>query len=427
MARRCSAPRLSRSSRATPRARSPSNGAIATMTAVAGAVSRCRADPPDSVAIRFSKPEDVVARLKPLTKPDSPWFGTAGELTAVALLKEGKKTEAGQLFAALARSKTVPDAIRSRAIQMASTPRHRRQRRSARSPIGQMMTRMNSSSFAVLSAAIAASGCSILKKSTPNTPVLGQRIDVLSTENDISGRSRDRRLADDPSRTPVVNPEWAQSGGNPPKSMGQVRARPHSRARLHRSGGRGQQLDGTACGMRRLLPAGTSSPSTPLGRAGLRRAERARSCGQHRRRRIRDNERHSTAAASPTTAAASTRPTASAMSSRSTRATAASFGRSARADPLRGAPERRQRRGLCHQPGQPDLSRSRKTDGSTNWSQAASLEVAGIFGSASPAVGQGTVVAGFSSGELNAYRYENGRQVWQDACSARASAPACRR
>jgi outer membrane protein assembly factor BamB len=42
------------------------------------------------------------------------------------------------------------------------------------------------------------------------------------------------------------------------------------------------------------------------------------------------------------------------------------------------------------------------------------LEVAGVFGSASPAVGQGTVVAGFSSGELNAYRYENGRQVWGD-------------
>jgi len=74
-------------------------------------------------ALQFDslKPEDVVARLKPLTTPDSPWFGTAGELTAVALLKEGKKTEAGQMFAALARSKTVPDAIRSRAIQMAST------------------------------------------------------------------------------------------------------------------------------------------------------------------------------------------------------------------------------------------------------------------------------------------------------------------
>jgi outer membrane protein assembly factor BamB len=55
-----------------------------------------------------------------------------------------------------------------------------------------------------------------------------------------------------------------------------------------------------------------------------------------------------------------------------------------------------------------------EADGSTNWSAAASVEIAGLFGSASPAVGQGTVVAGFSSGELNAYRYENGRQVWSD-------------
>jgi outer membrane protein assembly factor BamB len=57
----------------------------------------------------------------------------------------------------------------------------------------------------------------------------------------------------------------------------------------------------------------------------------------------------------------------------------------------------------------------KEDDGSTSWSQAATLEIAGVFGSASPAVGQGTVVAGFSSGELNAYRYENGRMVWQDA------------
>ena len=56
-------------------------------------------------------------------------------------------------------------------------------------------------------------------------------------------------------------------------------------------------------------------------------------------------------------------------------------------------------------------------DGKTNWSAAAALEIAGVFGSASPAIGQGTVVAGFSSGELNAYRYENGRLVWQDQLS----------
>ena len=56
-------------------------------------------------------------------------------------------------------------------------------------------------------------------------------------------------------------------------------------------------------------------------------------------------------------------------------------------------------------------------DGKTNWSSAAALEIAGVFGSGSPAAARGTVVAGFSSGELNAYRYENGRQVWQDALS----------
>ncbi|PZO73572.1 MAG: pyrrolo-quinoline quinone, partial [Sphingomonas hengshuiensis] len=41
----------------------------------------------------------------------------------------------------------------------------------------------------------------------------------------------------------------------------------------------------------------------------------------------------------------------------------------------------------------------------------------GVFGVAAPASAQGTVVAGFSSGELNAYRYENGRSVWGDSLS----------
>jgi outer membrane protein assembly factor BamB len=59
----------------------------------------------------------------------------------------------------------------------------------------------------------------------------------------------------------------------------------------------------------------------------------------------------------------------------------------------------------------------RATNGETIWSAAASLEIAGVFGTASPAVAQGTVVAGFSSGELNAFRYENGRALWQDTLS----------
>lgn len=59
----------------------------------------------------------------------------------------------------------------------------------------------------------------------------------------------------------------------------------------------------------------------------------------------------------------------------------------------------------------------RASDGNSEWNEAATIELAGVFGAAAPAVAQGTVVAGFSSGELNAYRYENGRTVWQDALS----------
>jgi outer membrane protein assembly factor BamB len=56
-------------------------------------------------------------------------------------------------------------------------------------------------------------------------------------------------------------------------------------------------------------------------------------------------------------------------------------------------------------------------DGEAQWNEAAALELAGVFGVGAPAVAQSTVVAGFSSGELNAYRYENGRAVWGDALS----------
>ncbi|GFE75600.1 MULTISPECIES: PQQ-like beta-propeller repeat protein [Novosphingobium] len=54
-------------------------------------------------------------------------------------------------------------------------------------------------------------------------------------------------------------------------------------------------------------------------------------------------------------------------------------------------------------------------DGNVLWNESASLSQAGVFGVAAPAAGQGTVIAGYSSGELVAYRYENGRQVWSDA------------
>lgn len=67
------------------------------------------------------RPEQVVARLEPLTKPGNPWFGSAGELTAMALLKQGKKLEAGRLFAAIAADQQVPESIRARSVQIAGT------------------------------------------------------------------------------------------------------------------------------------------------------------------------------------------------------------------------------------------------------------------------------------------------------------------
>lgn len=54
-------------------------------------------------------------------------------------------------------------------------------------------------------------------------------------------------------------------------------------------------------------------------------------------------------------------------------------------------------------------------DGASLWNESGSSTQSGVFGVAAPAAGQGTVIAGYSSGELVAYRYENGRQLWSDA------------
>ncbi len=64
-------------------------------------------------------PADVIARLEPLAVPTNPWFGSAGELVAMAFLEQGNRKRAGALFGEIARSDEVPDTLRSRARQMA--------------------------------------------------------------------------------------------------------------------------------------------------------------------------------------------------------------------------------------------------------------------------------------------------------------------
>ncbi|NML06391.1 hypothetical protein [Sphingomonas sp. G-3-2-10] len=70
----------------------------------------------DSIA-----PQVVIDRLKPLATAESPWLGTAGETVAAAYIKQGKRAEAGKMFALIAQSKDyVPDNMRQRALEMAS-------------------------------------------------------------------------------------------------------------------------------------------------------------------------------------------------------------------------------------------------------------------------------------------------------------------
>lgn len=67
------------------------------------------------------QPQQVISQLEPLAKPGTPWFGSAGEMTALALLKENQPAQAAQLFAAIAKDKSVPDSIRARSVQIASS------------------------------------------------------------------------------------------------------------------------------------------------------------------------------------------------------------------------------------------------------------------------------------------------------------------
>jgi hypothetical protein len=65
------------------------------------------------------KPADVIAQLGPLAKPGNAYFGSAGELVAMAHLEAGNRAEAGRIFAAIAKQEDLPETLRSRARQMA--------------------------------------------------------------------------------------------------------------------------------------------------------------------------------------------------------------------------------------------------------------------------------------------------------------------
>ena len=65
-------------------------------------------------------PQKVIDRLKPLAVKGNPWFGSAGEMVAMAYLQQNKRAEAGKLFGEIAQDADTPESLRQRAVQMAA-------------------------------------------------------------------------------------------------------------------------------------------------------------------------------------------------------------------------------------------------------------------------------------------------------------------
>jgi len=261
--------------------------------------------------------------------------------------------------------------------------------------------------------AFAASSCGILKKGKgPSTPVLGQRIAVLTGEGDVTV---DPATAALPMvlPQPTVNSDWTQSGGNATKSMGQVALGNALGRAFSIQAGRGSSLTERLA----AAPIVANGRVYTIDTLGAVRAFDARTGGQVWASQT-PVEKNNTASLygggiaydQGKIYATNGLGFVAALDERN----GGIVWQVRPGGPLRGAPSvANDSVYVISQDNQ--IYSLKESDGSTNWSQAASLEVAGVFGSASPAVGQGTVIAGFSSGELNAYRYENGRVVWQDA------------
>ena len=263
-------------------------------------------------------------------------------------------------------------------------------------------------------AALALSGCGLLKESVKTTPVLGDRVAVLTAETEIGIDATTAALPFSVP-APAVNADWGQSGGNAQKSMGHVALGDTLGLAWSRSIGEGSSESArltaapivtggkvftidtqavvrsfeAASGAPGWSTAVTGTEGEVVDRAALYGGGLASGAG----RLYATNGLGHVTALSPENGAIIW--------------TAKPLG------PLRGAPSFAN--GSVYVMTQDNqLAALDAATGATQWTAAAAMEIAGVFGAASPAVGRGTVIAGYSSGELSAYRYENGRGVWQD-------------
>jgi len=264
----------------------------------------------------------------------------------------------------------------------------------------------------IVAAAIASAGCGVFGHKKASTPVLGERIAVLATESDVSV---DPATAALPMSLPpaVVNPAWSQSGGNASKVMGQLALGTSLAQAWEASIGQGTSLAARLA----AAPVVADGRVYTIDTLATVRAFDAQTGAALWRTQF-GTEKGNDAALFGGGLAFDNGRIYATNGLGFVAALDASNGGIAwqvrPGGPLRGSPTiAGDAVYLMIQDNQ--IYSQKLSDSTTNWREAAALEIAGIFGVASPAYAQGTIVAGFSSGELNAYRYENGRVVWQDA------------
>ncbi len=273
-------------------------------------------------------------------------------------------------------------------------------------------------------------GCHIFKGGDkPKTTVLGERIPILTAESgvDVDPGLAGVAVALPP---PAANDAWAQPGGNAQKSMGQLALGPRPsqiwtaritpstpKARLAAApvvgGGRLYVVD--TAGAVHAFDAGSGASVWATSLKGAPPADTAKK--GERKVGKRESYTRSLFGGGASFDGGNVYATTGLGDVAALDAASGKVAWHVRpGGPLRGAPTFANGNVYVITQDNEIFALSAAT-GETLWTSAATIETAGVFGAAAPAVAQGTVVAGYSSGELNAYRYENGRVVWQDALS----------
>ena len=258
------------------------------------------------------------------------------------------------------------------------------------------------------------SGCGVFggdgKKA--RTPVVGERLPVLAYEGLVQP---DPELANVPVELPpaVINESWTQPGGNAAKTVGHVETDANLSKIWSVSIGRGnskkQRLaSGPAVDGGRIFTIDTQAAVRAFDAAS------GSTVWTHRIELSDESDRLAFGGGVSTGGGRVYAGTGYGIVEALDAATGNRLWRVNLGVPLRGAPAVADDQLFVISQDNQLFSLSLQ-DGSTQWDMAATVETSGLFGAAAPAVSQGTVVAGFSSGELLALRVENGRVVWQDA------------